>query len=86
MFTFEFHNLDWLSQFYSEWKQTSKLVNLKISVKVWAFDFGQNMKMTKTSLFCSIHQENTCKSGLHSNLMILTDFDSFTVNEGKLQN
>ena len=42
--------------------------------------------MTKTSWFFSIHQENTCKSSLHSNLIILTDFHSFTVNEDKLQN
>ena len=49
-------------------------------------DFHQNLKMTKTSKFCSIHKENTCKSCLHSNLMILTDFHSFTVNEDKLQN
>ena len=49
-------------------------------------DFGQNLKMTKTSQFCSIHQGNTCKSCLHSNLIILTDFHSFTVNEDKLQN
>ena len=27
------------------------------------------------------HQETTCKSILHSNLIILTDFHSFTVNE-----
>ena len=42
--------------------------------------------MSKTSLFCSIHQENTCKSSLHSNLISLTDNHSFTVNEDKLQN
>ena len=43
MFTIEFDHFDWLSQFYSEWRQTSKLVNLKISpnvrdatlVKIW---------------------------------------------------
>ena len=29
MFTFEFDHLDWLSQFYSEWRQTSKLVNFE---------------------------------------------------------
>ena len=28
MFTFEFYHVDWPSQFYSEWRQTSKLVNL----------------------------------------------------------
>ena len=30
-------------------------------------------KMTKTSLFCSIHQENTRKSRLQLNLIVLTD-------------
>ena len=34
----------------------------------------------------SIFQKNICKSFLHSNLIILTDFDSYTVNEEKLQN
>ena len=29
MFIFEFDHLDWLSQFYSEWRQTSKLVNFQ---------------------------------------------------------
>ena len=86
MFTFEFDHFDWLSQFYSECRQTSKLVNLRISAQVRVCDFGQNLKITKRSSFCSIHQENTCKSSLHSNLIILTDFHSFTVNEGKLQN
>ena len=85
-FTFEFDHLDCLSQFYSEWNQTSKLVYLKISAKVRVRDFVQNLIMTKTSQFFSIHQENTCKSCFHSNLIILTDFHSFTVNEDKLQN
>ena len=67
-------------------KKTSKLINLKISAKLRVFDFGQDLKMTKTSEFPSIHQENTCKSSLHSNLIIWTDFHSFTVNEEKLQN
>ena len=31
------------------------------------------MKMAKTSLLFSIHQENTCKSCLYSNLITLTD-------------
>ena len=47
MFTYEFDQIDWLSQFYSEWRQTSKLVNLKISMKVCGW--GKNLKMTKTS-------------------------------------
>ena len=49
MFTFEFDDFDWFSQFYSKWKLTSKLVNLKISANVLACDIGQNLKMTKTS-------------------------------------
>ena len=63
-----------------------KTVNLKISANLRVCDFSQNLKFTKTSQFCSIHQENTCKSSLHSNLIILTDFHSFTVNEEKPQN
>ena len=47
MFTFEFDHFDWLSQHYSECRQTSKLVNLKISPKIC--DFGQNLKITKAS-------------------------------------
>ena len=29
MFTFEFDHFDWLSQFYSGWKETRKLVNFQ---------------------------------------------------------
>ena len=86
MFTFEFDHPDWLSQLYSECRETSKLVNLKISANVRVYDIGQNFRMIKTSYFGSIHEENTCKSCLHLNFIILTDFHSFTVNEDKLQN
>ena len=86
MFTFVFDHFDSLSSIDSEWRQTSKLGNSKISAKVRVCDFGQNLKTTKTSQFCPIHQENTCKSSLHLNLVILTDFHSFTVNEDKLPN
>ena len=79
-----FDHFDWFSQFFSEWRQTSKLVNFKDFSKVC--DFGQNLKMIKTSQFCGIHQENSCKSCLHWNLIILNDIHSFTVNEDKLQN
>ena len=58
----------------------------KISAKVCTCDLGQNLKMDKTSHFCSIHQEDTYKSSSYSNLIIFTDFHSFTVNEEKLQN
>ena len=54
---------------------------MKISAKFKVYDSGPNLKMTNTSQFCSIHQENTCKSSLHSNLILLIDFHSFTVNE-----
>ena len=47
---------------------------------------AKNMKVTQTSSFCSIHQENTSKSCLQLNLIIFTDFHSSTVNEDKLQN
>ena len=69
----------------------------RISVKVRVCDSRKSFllryaiyvkisKMTKTSLFYSIHQENTCKTSLHSNLIILIDFNNFTENEDKLQN
>ena len=86
MFVFEWDRFDWLSKFYNEGRQTSKLVNLKISPDFLVCDFLLYSKMTKTLKFCSVHQENTCKSHLHSNLFILSDFHSFTVNEDKLQN
>ena len=77
----------WLTFTALQWVNTNlKLVNLIISAKVRVCNFGQNLKMTQAAWFCSIHQENTCKSCLHSNLIILTDFHSFTVNEEKLQN
>ena len=86
MFTFEIDHFDWLSQFYSEWWETSKLVNLKFSAKLHVYELAHNWKMTKTSKFCSIHQGNTSKSCLHWNLIILTHSHSFTVNDDKLQN
>ena len=55
-------------------KTNFKISHLKISAKVWVCDLSENLKMTKTSYFCSIRQENTCKLCLHSNLIILTDF------------
>ena len=85
IFTFEFDHVDLLSQVYSQSRETSILVNFQISAKFCVSDFGQNLKMTKTSYFFSIHQENTCKSCLHSNLIFLADFHIFAVNEDKLQ-
>ena len=41
-------------------KIKKKWFKKKISAKIWVCNSGQNLKMTKTSYFCSIHQENTC--------------------------
>ena len=68
-------------QFRSKFENYSMF---KISAKV--SDLGQNLKMTKTSSFCSINQENTCKSCLQLSLIIWTDFCSVPVNEDKLKN
>ena len=46
----EIDHLDSLSQFDSERRQTSKLVNLMISTKVRVCNVGENLKMTKPSL------------------------------------
>ena len=78
IFTVQFDHFGWHSQLYCEWKKNFKISQFE--------DSGQNWKLTKTSSFCSIHQENSCKWCLHSNLIILSDFHSFTVNEEKLQN
>ena len=78
-----------MTDFQSFTMNEDKLENqsiFRISAKVWVCDSSQNLKLTKTSYFCSIHQENTCKSSLHTNSIILTDFHSFTVNEEKRQN
>ena len=74
MLRIEFDNFDWFSQLYSEWRQASKLVSLKISTKVIVCDLCEILKI------CSIHQENTCKSSLQSNVIILTDLHTFTKN------
>ena len=58
----------------------------KFSAKVWVGNLSENLIITKTSLFFSIDQEKTCKSSLHLNLIIFTDFHRVTVNEDKLQN
>ena len=78
----------WLTFTVLQWmKKNSKNSQFSsFSAKVRVCDLGQNLKMTKTSKFLSIHQEKTCKSCLYSNLIILTDFHSFTGNEGKHPN
>ena len=45
--TFKFDHFDWLSQLHSQWRQTSKLVNLKISAKVRVCDSRQIWKWLK---------------------------------------
>ena len=72
------------------WLTFTALQWIKTNFKISQFEdfcwsprmrFCQTLKTTKTSSICSIHPENNCKSSLHSNLIILTDFHSFTVNE-----
>ena len=43
MLTFQVDHFDWLSQFYSEWRQTSKLVNFQ--------DFYQGVRMPFNAIF-----------------------------------
>ena len=49
-----------------------------IQVKIWKW-----LKLLDSVPFI---KKKTCKSSLHSNLIILVDFHSFTVNEEKLKN
>ena len=82
-------NLIFVSDFCKFIVNVDKLQNkssFKISAKPRVSDFGQNLKMTKNSKFCSIYRENIYKSCLQWNLIIFTDFCSFSVNEDKLQN
>ena len=78
----------WLTFTVLQWMKR----NFKISqfsrflLKVLVYNLCQILKMMKTFELCSTHQENTSKSCLHSNLTILTDSHSFTVNEVKPQN
>ena len=47
-----------------------------IQVKIW-------LKLLNS---VTIHKETTCKSSLHSNFIIVTDFHSFTVTEENYKN
>ena len=51
-----------------------------IQVKIWKW-----LKLLNSVPLIKKKKKTTCKSILHSNLIILTDFHSFTVNEEKLQ-
>ena len=99
MFTFEFDHFDWLSLFYIEWRQTAKLVTLKISAKVVIFGFVKVWKWLKLLDSVSFIKKTIVNhvyiwiwsswqnfTVLHSNLVILTEFHSFTMIEDKLQN
>ena len=55
MFTIEFDHFDWLSQFYSEWRQTSKISQFSrfllmsrytIFVKIWKFIHCETVKVS----------------------------------------
>ena len=79
-FCLTFTALQWLKTSFKISQFSRFLLRSEYTIQV------KNLKMTKTSWFCSIHQDNTCQSCLHSNFIILTDFQSLTVNEEKLQN
>ena len=76
----------WLTFTVLQWMKKNSKIGQFSSFLLKVCDLGENLKMIKTSSFFSIHQENTCKTSLHLNLIIFTDFHSFTVNEDKLQN
>ena len=86
-FTFEFDHFEWLSQFYSEWWKTSKLVNFwglllsskyAISVKIWKW-----LKLLNSVPFINKTLVNHVYIRIWSSWLT---FHSFTVNEDKLQN
>ena len=73
----------WLSFTILQWMKTNFKISqfsrfllrskYAIQVKIWKWP-----KLLNSVLFI---KENTCKSSLHSNLIILNDFHSFTLNE-----
>ena len=85
MFTIEFDHFDWLSKFYTDWRQTSKLVNFQdfISGIRFSSKLDNDQKCPNSAPFI---KKNIWESSLDSNLIILTDFRSFTQNDDKLQN
>ena len=79
MFTIEFDHFDWLSKFYTDWQQTSKLVNFQ--------DFSSGIRFSSkldNDQKCPNSAPSIKKNILDSNLIILTDFRSFTQNDDKL--
>ena len=74
----------WLTFTVLQWiKKNSK--NSQFSSFLLMSGYAILVKIGNSS-FCSIHQETASESYLYSNLIILTDFHSFTGNEGKHQN
>ena len=87
MLIFEFDHFDRLSQFHREWRQNIKISQFSrfllrseylIQVKIWKW-----LKLLNSVPFIKKPRVNQV---LHSNLIIVTDFHSFTVNEEELQN
>ena len=86
MFAFEFDHFDWLSQLYSEWRQTSKLVNLKISANFRVCNFGKIWKWLKLLNSVPFIKERLVNHAYIRIWSCWTDFHGFTVNEDKVQN
>ena len=78
-FSLTFTVLQWMKKNSKNSQFSSFLLRSRyvIQVRIWKW-----LKLLSSVPF---NAENTCKSTLHSNLIILTDFHSFTVNEEKLQ-
>ena len=81
MFTIEVNYLDWLSQFYSEWRQTSELVNFQdlclgaILVNIWKW-----LKLLNSYPFIKKRLVN------HVDIRIWSSSLTFTVSQGMKAN
>ena len=81
---------------WSSWLTFPVSQGMKANIKISQFsrfllisEYPTQVKIWKWLKFLNSHpfiKKKTCKSSLHLNLIILTDFHSFTGNEGKHQN
>ena len=80
MFIFEFDHVDWLSQFYSEWRKTPKIVNFQVFcygpgmrflVKIWKW-----LKLLNSYPFIKKRLVN------HVSIRIWSSWLTFTVSQG----
>ena len=74
MFTFEFDHFDWLSQFYSEWRETSKLLNFQDFFQGIQFSlkFNKPLKLRNSVKFMKKTLVNQVYFGIWSFWLIFT--------------